>query len=112
MWVMLLWALTLPGQEVEVYRFLMKGPVATSVADTAQMHKSTSSVKAEGVQAFLDANTSSSLHLAPQQVINCLLQVFTFAPPSDDSLSTYAANYAWVVQLAQIFPISILPNAP
>ncbi|RNI25843.1 hypothetical protein EFB08_13435 [Rufibacter latericius] len=62
MWVVLLWAVTLPGQEVEVYRFLFFGPTAKNTLETdlGSADNEQAVVKQEGVHAFPDAKASSS----------------------------------------------------
>lgn len=113
MWVMLLWALTLPGHELAVYSFLMKG----SVAEVAASLKSVSGeqddflVKQQSVQVFLDANTASTIVLSPQQVIRCVLQLFAFAPPTEDQ-PYCTAHAAGAELISRLFPITIQPNAP
>ncbi len=113
MWVMLLWALTLPGHELAVYSFLVKG----SAAEVASSLKSVSgeqddfSVKQQAVQVFLDANTASSIVLSPLQLFRCVFQLFAFAPPTDD-LPVYTPHAAGAELITQLFPITIQPNAP
>lgn len=113
MWVMLLWALTLPGHELAVYSFLVKGSVSEVVSRLKSVagEQDDFSVKQQAVQVFLHANTASAIVLSPQQLIRSVFQLFAFAPPTDD-LSTYAPNTASAELLAQLFPITIQPNAP
>ena len=113
MWVMLLWALTLPGHELAVYSFLVKG----SVAEVATSLKSVAgeqddfSVKQQAVQVFLDANTASAIVLSPQQLIRCIFLLFAFAPPTEH-VPAYTPHAAGAELIAQLFPITIQPNAP
>ncbi|EJF10892.1 MULTISPECIES: hypothetical protein [Pontibacter] len=113
MWVMLLWAVTLPGHELAVYSYLVKG----SAAEVAQSLRSATSeqddfsVKQQTVQVFLDANTASVIVLSPQQFIKCVFQALTFATAIDDRPS-YSPHAAGAELITQLFPITIQPNAP
>jgi hypothetical protein len=71
MWVMLLWALTLPGHELAVYSWLVKGSMAEVAPGlgTAPAGEDTGSVKQAAVQVFVYANTSPSVVLSPLQAI-------------------------------------------
>jgi hypothetical protein len=113
MWVMLLWALTLPGHELAVYSWLVKGSMA-AVAPGLKITpagEDTGSVKQAAVQVFVYANTSSSVVLSPLQAIRASLLLVAFSPPSVD-LPIYAADVAGAELIAQLFPITIQPNAP
>ncbi|MDX5422680.1 MAG: hypothetical protein LPK14_10535 [Hymenobacteraceae bacterium] len=114
MWVMLLWALTLPGHELAVYSFLVKG----SVAEVApRLFPATpdaggaTSIKQQAVQAFPDANTVAPLVLSPLLATRCLLQFFAFASLTDD-LPVYSFQPGGAELLTQLFPVTIQPNAP
>ncbi|MBF8964436.1 hypothetical protein I0P70_14375 [Pontibacter sp. FD36] len=113
MWVMLLWAVTLPGHELAVYSYLVKGS-ADEVAQSlrsATSEQDDFSVKQQTVQVFLDANTASVIVLSPQQLIKCVFQTLTFAPAIDDTPS-YSPHAAGAELITQLFPITIQPNAP
>ena len=113
MWVMLLWALTLPGHELAVYSFLVKGSVS-EVASSLQSvagEQDDFAVKQQAVQVFLDANTAPAIVLSPQQLFRCVFQLFAFAPPIDD-IPVYAPHTAVAKLITQLFPVIIQPNAP
>ncbi|WP_299984208.1 hypothetical protein [uncultured Pontibacter sp.] len=113
MWVMLLWAVTLPGHELAVYSYLVKGS-ADEVAQSlrsATSEQDDFSVKQQTVQVFLDANTASVIVLSPQQLIKCVFQALTFAPAIDD-IPSYSPHAAGAELITQLFPITIQPNAP
>ena len=112
--VMLLWALTLPGQEVAVYSFLLHG--TTSKADwtlAAAPHGEGQKtvVQQQGVQAFQDAKAPSCLVLDQQQLVKYPL-LLAFAVPADEPLPVYGLTYTGNRLLAQLLPITIQPNAP
>lgn len=108
--VMLLWALTLPGQEVAVYSFLFHGATsgATLPLDAAA---GAVAVQEQAVQAFEDAKVPAPpvLHL-PQLVKHLLLLVF--AAPADKPVPAFAAGAAGAKLLAQLLTATLKPNAP
>lgn len=114
MWVMLLWALTLPGQEVQVYQFLFNA--TTEKADSqakAPVNGYHSTFQEQAVQAFVDAKPSSCLVSLPQQAFAHLpFAVFAFAKPVDDALPVDTLHFTLVGALAQIFAVILQPNAP
>jgi len=113
MGVMLLWALTLPGHELAVYSFLMKGSVAevahrlAAIPDGAEA----ASVKHQEVHVFGDANTVPSLVLLSLQAVKHLPQQFAFVPAVDDP-SGYTFSATGAKLLARLLSVDILPNAP
>jgi hypothetical protein len=111
MWVMLLWALTLPGHEVAVYSFMVKGSVAeaTSVLEMVTSKEAASAVKQ---QVFQDAKTASCIVLLQQRATRFFLPSFAGAPPADEGLPAYAVNPSGSGIAAHFFPVTILPNAP
>lgn len=112
--VMLLWALTLPGQEVAFYSFLFHGTSSHTTFQivSAPSDEDESAVQKQGVQAFQDAKVASYpvLHL-PQLIKNPVL-LLAFAAPTDEPLPAFAARPAGVKLLAQLLPAAIQPNAP
>ncbi|MHC2991992.1 hypothetical protein OB13_10475 [Pontibacter sp. HJ8] len=113
MWVMLLWALTLPGHELAVYSLLVKGSIAEVAAGLgiAPAGEDTGSVKKPAVQVFEDAKASSSVVLSPLQTIRASLLRLAFLPPSVD-FPICASEAIGGERIAQLFLISLLPNAP
>jgi hypothetical protein len=113
MWVMLLWALTLPGHELAVYSFLVKGSVAEVASSLASVagEQDGFAVKQQAVQVFLDANTAPTIMLSPQQLIRCVFQLFACAPPIQ-AIPAYGGQAAGAELVARLFPITIQPNAP
>ncbi|WP_148041206.1 hypothetical protein [Rufibacter immobilis] len=117
MWVMLLWALTLPGQEVEVYRFLFGD---TSSA-TPRLHLGAAdhqgkgaSIKAEGLHVFQDAKASSYLVLSLPQNLSVSADYIlpAFSPAYDEPSVSYAVVPVALLRLAQLLPSCLQPNAP
>lgn len=110
--VMLLWALTLPGQEVAVYSFLFHGTTSGATLPLAAADgEGTAAVQEQAVQAFEDAKVPSPpvLHL-PQLLKHPLLLVF--AAPADEPVPAFAAGAAGIKLLAQLLPATLQPNAP
>lgn len=114
MWVMLLWALTLPGQEVEVYHFLLHSATDNTTPQaqaSASAHSYT--FKKPAVHAFVDAKPSSSLVTVSQQTLGQqLIAYLLFAKPADEKLPEEVLYFAEVGILAQIFAVILQPNAP
>jgi hypothetical protein len=114
MWVMLLWALTLPGQEVQVYSFLLQGTVAQESSDVipADGSSAESTVKQEKGHVFPDAKASSQVVLNLQQLFHHPLIRLFFAAPVAEATPACAASPAGARLLLQMLPLIIQPNAP
>ncbi|MFD2246568.1 hypothetical protein [Pontibacter ruber] len=114
MWVMLLWALTLPGHEVAVYSFIMKGTVAkaASVLKKVKYHTAPDAVEQQALQVFLDARAAPPVVLTPQHADRYVLPSFLFNPPANEELPACADNPAGTRLLAHTTPVAVLPNAP
>ncbi|PVY44242.1 hypothetical protein [Pontibacter virosus] len=113
MWVMLLWAFTLPGHELAVYSYLIKGSVAgiASGLPTATTEQNDSSVKKQTIQVFADATPVSGIMLSPQKAFRDFFSLFRLTPVEKDQ--PIRRQYLQVaVLLAHILPVSILRNAP
>jgi hypothetical protein len=113
MWVMLLWALTLPGHELAVYSFLVNGSVAEVAPRLASIPdgEQAASVKHQEVHVFVDANTAPSIVLVSLQAVKHLPQRFVFVPVADDP-SHYTLSGTGAKLLARLLSVDILPNAP
>ncbi len=105
----LLWALMLNGQEVVAYTFAADGmpQQADSRLTDAQKKEHKTVVKQK---VSLEA-TTSFVALDLQQAVKPLQQP-AFANPTDLLLPAYTTIPPSVGLLAQIFPITIQPNAP
>ncbi|NDK57391.1 hypothetical protein [Pontibacter fetidus] len=114
MWVMLLWAITLPGHEVIVYDFLLKvisGAPAGTLANSrdaisrAEAQKITSHVYLEAAPAtFAGKLVSQPVHFIPG-----VFSLFVKLPNRFDSLPFISSpNRA----LHKGLLIAVLPNAP
>ncbi|WP_018476520.1 hypothetical protein [Pontibacter roseus] len=113
MWVMLLWALTLPGHELAVYSFLVKG-TASEVASSLRTPTGSQegeAVKQQTVQAFLDAKVRHANKLVPQQAIRSALQLLGLSAPTA-GIASHVLPTGEVAAIAQLLSGSILPNAP
>ncbi|MDX5421608.1 MAG: RNA methyltransferase [Hymenobacteraceae bacterium] len=108
--VTLLWALMLNGQEVVAYSHTSDGttPQQSSAQLAHAPKKETKTVVKQKVS--LEA-TTSFVALNLQQAIYPLPQP-SFATPTDDLLPAYTAVPPGAGFVAQIFPITIQPNAP
>ncbi|WP_148561767.1 hypothetical protein [Pontibacter korlensis] len=114
MWVMLLWALTLPGHEVMVYDYLVQGSVQESVLrfKPANLQDSEQAVKPQNVQAFVDAQNAPELvlkqvlHVAPSLLLPFVAEFLAF------SLPLYTSPVSVGHLLQQVLPVTVLPNAP
>jgi len=112
MWVMLLWALTLPGHEVFVYDFILSVVSGKPVTEKAHGKQEISSSEKHNIShVFQDATPiftgkvpAQVLYFAPGGVA-CLLH----QPASAISSITYSLQTRTVQQLLQF---SVLPNAP
>lgn len=105
----LLWALMLNGQEVVAYTYSAEAtPQQTDpkLAHTRE-HESKTVVKQK---VSLEA-TTSFVALNLHQAVEPLSQP-TFANPTDILLPAYTTIPPSVGTLAQLFPITIQPNAP
>ena len=113
MWVMLLWAITLPGHELAVYSFLVNGSVAEVAPRLAAIPdgEEAASVKHQAVQVFADARKVPSIVLVFKQAFKYLPQQFAFIPLADD-LSDHTLSDTGAKLLARLLQIDILPNAP
>ncbi|WP_207432536.1 hypothetical protein [Sabulibacter ruber] len=117
MGVMLLWALTMPGQEVEVYKFLLsfttgKPAPGSSSLKTGVGHSDTPKVQQEAVHAFPDAKPAKAplLKLFPAVQGSAsegfMPLVLAFSLPS-------LLNFPWeVVAQEKLLLFSLQPNAP
>jgi len=111
--VMLLWALTLPGQEVEVYNLLLHSPTSKAAIDLIPASKGQLAVQRQGVHAFQDAKVSSFVILDWQQWIKQpLLLLIAFATPTDELLPSSLSSSAAIRLSTQLLAIILQPNAP
>ena len=109
--VLLLWALTLPGQEVAVYSFLFYGATsgATLPLDAAA---GAVAVQEQAVQAFEDAKVPAPPVLHLPQFLKQPLLLLLFAAPADKPVPAFAAGAAGAKLLAQLLTATLKPNAP
>ncbi len=114
MWVMLLWALTLPGHEVMVYDYMVQGTVQESVLrfKAAKLHEEGEVMKPQHVQAFTDAHAAPELVLRQVLYTAPLLLLPLFASLLPDTAPTYISPVSTGQLLRQVLPVSVLPNAP
>lgn len=110
--VMLLWALTLPGQEVAVYSFLFHGTTSGAALQVTAAPDGEGTVQEQAVQAFEDAKVPSPPVLHLPLLLNHPLLLLVFAAPADEPVPAFAAGAAGIKRLAQLFPATIQPNAP
>ncbi|ARS35491.1 hypothetical protein [Pontibacter actiniarum] len=114
MWVMLFWALTMPGHEVMVYDYLVQGSVASSVLRLAPAHvqENEQAVKPQPVQVFDHAESAPVLVV--KQVLQAvkLLLLPLFAALARNAEPVYTCPVTAAELLEQVLPASILPNAP
>lgn len=111
MWVMLLWAITSPGQEKTVYSFLVNGgaPNSESAEITLPGHQTFTGSEAA---VSWDAQHSPFILLQPGTAVVQLLRVFTFSPESSAEHATPAPSTAAVLQVVRVLAVSVIPNAP
>lgn len=110
-WVMLLWAVTLPGHELAVYGFLVKG-LATEVAPVLRLaEQKEPAVKQQLPQVFVDAHISSTFVLNPQQAFRHSFLLFKFVPPVVNQPAC-RPQFLVAVLLGKILPASLQSNAP
>ncbi|TXK52840.1 hypothetical protein FVR03_00250 [Pontibacter qinzhouensis] len=110
--VMLLWAFTLPGQEVEVYRFLVKGAVASTTHSLRAEYSGKTTVTEQAVQVFLDAKTSSAIVVNLQQALHNPLLPTACAFPVAQIIADCPVTTAGAILLQQLLAVAVLPNAP
>ncbi|MFT2010325.1 hypothetical protein ACMA1I_16740 [Pontibacter sp. 13R65] len=117
--VMLLWALTLPGQEVEVYSFLVKTAASSTshcqpTASTSAEHKGNPVVEQQAVHAFQDAKTSSVIVVGLQQaaVHNPLLLLVSFTLAANRLLPERPVAIGGAQPLTSLLAVVLQPNAP
>ena len=107
--VTLLWALMLNGQEVVAYTYSAKAvpQKASSELATApeKEHKTVvkQKVSLEATTSFVVLNLGQALEPTPFP---------EFAQPTDEPLPSLVAKPAGIGFIAQLFPITIQPNAP
>lgn len=112
MWVMLLWSLTMPGHEVMVYDYLVKGSVNNTLLRLTTTQGEEETVKPESVEAYDFAENAPVLtikqivFIAKLVVLPALILLASKAAP----IHVFAD---WAPGLLQkILPFSVLPNAP
>ena len=111
MWVILLWALTSPGQEEAVYSFLVNGKTTETQTAAGSLPDGQAIAESEAAVSW-DAQHAPFILLQPGTAVVQLLQVFVFANHSStSSISSFAATAA-VSQQARLLAVSVLPNAP
>ncbi|MEJ8804493.1 hypothetical protein [Pontibacter sp. H249] len=111
MWVMLLWAVTSPGQEEAVYRFLVNGSTTGSGEATAPVADNQSITAAESAVSW-DAQHASYLHLQAGPAALQLLQFFCLSPHVNTHTGNHTLAVAVSLQLAELLLYSLFPNAP
>lgn len=114
MWVMLLWALTLPGQEKAVYQFLIdavSGSKVEKVFPGQQGFSEAGGFSDQVVHVFLDAEPSANRTIL-QQPAKYIPEVIHFSFQPDIQLSSYPGFLNWVDKVPLFLPVSVLPNAP
>ncbi|MFD1187564.1 hypothetical protein [Pontibacter rugosus] len=114
MWVMLLWAITMPGHEMMVYDYLVQGSVSDSVLRLSPSGKQDEGqrVQPQKVQAFADADTAPVLVVKQVLYVNSLLLLPLIAALFNKEKLLYSSPEAFSKLLKRVFPVSILPNAP
>ncbi|MBC5993023.1 RNA methyltransferase [Pontibacter cellulosilyticus] len=104
----LLWALMLNGQEVVAYTCSAEATPQQADTRLAEKHENKTVVKQkvslEGTTSFVALNLQQAVEPLPHQPV--------FANPTDILLPAYTTIPPSVGFLAQIFPITIQPNAP
>ena len=111
--VMLLWALTLPGQEVAVYSFLFHGTASGLAFQPAtSAGEGQAAVQEQAVQAFQDARVSSCPEIGLAQAIKQPLLLLTFATPTNEPIPAFATGPVGARLLAQLLSAALQPNAP
>ncbi|PRY16297.1 hypothetical protein CLV24_101142 [Pontibacter ummariensis] len=105
--VTLLWALMLNGQEVVAYSSV---PGATQ-QNSSQLAPEAESKTVVKQKISLEATTSFVV-LSLEQAVEPLPQQPSFANPTDELLPAYTAVPPGAGFVAQIFPVTIQPNAP
>lgn len=110
---MLLWALTAPGQEEQVYRFLVKGTaqVSSYAPASAGGNLSEPANQQQRVQGCWDAKVPCNIAFYSTQVLGCFLGKCSFALPGS-KLKGYSKAPVGAKPLAHFLLITILPNAP
>ncbi|WP_205504030.1 hypothetical protein [Rufibacter psychrotolerans] len=109
MWVMLLWALTMPGQEVEVYKFLFFGPSAEETTEREPTNQPV--LRQVGIQAFVDAKAASTLVLDLPAALH-LSSVEVPRPPVCEAEGHLRPGFSLgVLFLSRLLP-ALQPNAP
>jgi hypothetical protein len=107
--VTLLWALMLNGQEVVAYTYPAKAVPQQTSSELAtapvKEHKIVvkQKVSLEATTSFVVLNLNQALEPAPFP---------EFAKPTDEPLPALVAKPAGISFIAQLFPITIQPNAP
>ncbi len=113
MWVMLLWALTLPGHEVIVYDYLIKSISKKAFVVPSENAEAFSRSKklAQDGQVYLDAAASAAAgkHLEPAKSI---LSFLVYAAIPFHETIKYKRVVDRPPHLLKRFLVSVLPNAP
>ena len=110
--VMLLWALTLPGQEVEVYNLLFHGTAFNTAADHNPGIEDQTALQQTTVQAFKDAKISSFSVLDLQQLVKHFPFVLLFVTPADEPVPAFSKYPSGEKLLTQLLSTVLQPNAP
>ncbi|PKV67065.1 hypothetical protein [Pontibacter ramchanderi] len=113
-WVMLLWAFTLPGHELAVYSYLINGAatgIASHLSSTAD-EQTDPLLEEHYAHVFSDAAPTSGVVLSPLKAFKSSFSLFMLAPPALVNQAAPRPCALVVGLLAGLLPVTILPNAP
>ncbi|WP_181304341.1 hypothetical protein [Rufibacter sp. XAAS-G3-1] len=114
MWVVLLWAVTMPGQEVEVYRFLFFGQMEKNGPETAPgpADGEKPDVGPEEVHVFPDAKASSSPNLELLPALKPALVELPSLYLGNTGPALYGGTAVVSFFIFRLLPSALQPNAP
>ncbi len=114
MWVMLLWALTLPGHEVIVYDFLLNVVTGKHAAALAHAREEISRSEEQGKTShvFLDAAPASyAAKFHPQPLSFAARELPSFSAQPIAYLP-YSGYTYWYTCVQKLLLVAVCPNAP
>ncbi|MER2998489.1 hypothetical protein [Pontibacter populi] len=113
MWVMLLWAFTMPGHEVRVYNFLFKALVGEPVAELTQAREEISRSEKQPNFAYQEATPAASVAgKLKLQLPGAISDSFLFSPGQPVPFFSFSGYSYRAAAVQEQLLIALLPNAP
>ena len=113
MWVMLLWAFTLPGHEVRVYNFLLHALAGKPMADLVHAQEEISRTEKQAEHTSLEAAPATSFAGKIKfQFLDTVSGGLAFSSVKAVTLLAFSGYSFKAATLKDQLLIALLPNAP